>query len=573
MQNFQLPRRLAKVALAVLAGSLAWGSPSFAEQQAGNVATFSSPLSYRIYNILAAEMYLRDGKPGQAALHYLAVAQQDSDPKLAQKAAELAINAQDNQLVGRALDHWLKLEPASAEALQYRALSNLRAERYDEAAKDLVVIRKDVEQRDGHGLEFIVSLLALEPQGGKSYETFKRYVDTADKSAPAQLALASLALGAEKFTEALQAAETAKQSGNKEQKAQATHLASKALLALNRLDEAVKELEPVAASSKNSNLKLDYARMLILSDRRKEATPLYKQLYNSQPDNTDILYTLGLLHLEQKEFAFAEPLIKKLQQVPGRAEDANYFMGQLQEGLKHPKEAIAAYKGAVRHNNFGLEATSRVASLLEETEGAEAARQWLQDEAKSASSDSHKIQLLLVEGQLWHDKKQYQDAIASFDKALAIKADDFDVLYSRSLSREKMGDFAAAETDLRTLLTLQPDNATVLNALGYMLATNTDRFAEAEPLIRKALELRPTDAAIMDSMGWVAFRMGKQDEAESWLRKAFNQLPDPEVASHLVEVLSVAGKSAEAKTLLQDMLGKFPDDPLLLKVKEKLVGL
>ena len=147
------------------------------------------------------------------------------------------------------------------------------------------------------------------------------------------------------------------------------------------------------------------------------------------------------------------------------------------------------------------------------------------------------------------------------------------MLYSRALSQEKSGNFAAAETDLQAVLTLQPDNATVLNALGYMLAVNTQRYADATDLIGKALAARPDDPAVMDSMGWVLFRTGKLEEAENWLRKAYNLLPDPEVASHLVEVLIARGNKTEAKAILDTMLGKFPDDKLLLPFKAKLAGI
>jgi predicted Zn-dependent protease len=57
------------------------------------------------------------------------------------------------------------------------------------------------------------------------------------------------------------------------------------------------------------------------------------------------------------------------------------------------------------------------------------------------------------------------------------------------------------------------------------------------------------------------------------LRKAYQSLKDPEIASHLVEVLIKQGKQPEAKQVLQEMLVKFPQDPMLVKVKEKFVDL
>lgn len=548
------------------------GNTPFADQQVSNVATFSSPLSYQVYNILAGEMFVKQGNVAQAALHYVAAAQQATDPAIAQRAVELAMSAEDAPLAGRALERWITLSPDSTEAVQYQALANLRAEKYAEAVKDLVKIRDTAEKEAGHGFAFIVSLLALEPDANKSYETFKRYVESVDSSPPAQLALASFALKAEQFEVALQASQAAKKQGTAAEKAQAARLAAKALAGLGKLPEAIQEMEAIAKDSKDTELKLDYARLLILADRRVEALPIYQQLYAAFPDNLDILYTLSLLHLEQKSFTAAEPLITKLLSVPSRAADASYFMGQIHEGLQRPKQAIEVYQKAIG-GQYSREATLRIADLLVETASLASARDWLAAQVNATSDEARKVLLLQLDGQILHDQGQYAEAVKSFAKALAVKADDPDVLYSRALSTEKLGDFGKAEADLRAVLKLQPDNATVLNALGYMLAVNTQRYSEASDLITKALTGRPDDPAIMDSMGWVLHLSGKPQEAETWLRKAYTLLPDPEVASHLIEVLAVRGNKAEAQSILDTMLSKFPDDSLLLRAKEKLVGL
>jgi tetratricopeptide (TPR) repeat protein len=575
MRSFRLPPRIVSTVRLVLLGTCTFGGVSLADPppKAESVATFSSPLSYQVYNVLAAEMYARQGNTGQAALHYMAAAQQARDPKLAQRASELAVTSGDNVLSGRALALWAELDPKSAEARQYRVLTNLRAKNYDEALKDLVAVRDDVEKREGHGFEFIVSLLSLESGDDGTYETFKRYVGKVDGSVRAQLALASMALETGRFAEALKAGEAAKKAGNKQQQEQASRVIADAFMGLKEVGKAVDELEPVVKHSNDLGLKLDFGRMLILSDRRNEATPLYKQLYASQPENSDILYTLGLLYLEQKQYAYAEPLIRKLQQIPDRAADASYFLGQVYEGQKHPQEAIKAYQQALR-GSFSAESVGHIVSLLESTQNADAALKWLKEQqAQTGNDDAYKRRLLVVEGKMLHDLGKYQDALACFDQALQLKADDPDALYNRGLVDEKLGRFDAAEADLRALLKQQPDNPTVLNALGYMLVVNTQRYADAEKLIRKALEASPDDAAIMDSMGWVLFRSGKTAEAEKWLRKAYAGLHEPEVAGHLVEVLSAGGKSAEARNILQDMLGQFPDDEKLMSLKDKLVNL
>ena len=54
-----------------------------------------------------------------------------------------------------------------------------------------------------------------------------------------------------------------------------------------------------------------------------------------------------------------------------------------------------------------------------------------------------------------------------------------------------------------------------MNALGFTLADQTDRFDEAYGYLKRAIEIMPDDPAIIDSLGWVQYRMGNYDEAES----------------------------------------------------------
>lgn len=579
MPKNRLPHRFVSFTCLLFMSGYAVGKPNAAEPAAVSVqqavtdqAAFRSPLSFQMYNILAAEMYARKGNSAQAATHYVAAAEQNQDLGVTKRAAELAMHARENTLAERALNIWIKLEPNSAEARQYRTLLNIRLGKYDDAIPDLIFVRDEVEKKEGHGFEFIVSLLTLDSQSEPIYETFKRYVAKADQSPRAQLMLATMALNVGKAEEVLQAAAAVKKIGDESQKQQAARLSAKALISLKRLPEALAELEPIAKNAKNPEITLDYARLLMLANREPEATTLFKQLYEAQPDNAEILYSLGILYLAQKEYALAEPLIKKLQQVPDHAADANYFMGQLYEGRKQPTEALAVYQQAMG-GTFGADALGRVVGLLFEQKGLPAAREWLQEQAKSASSADRKSHLQLLEAQLLHEQKQYKEAVTVLNQAIQAKADDTELLYARALSQERLGDVAAAEADLKAALKLKPDDATYLNALGYMLVENTKRFTEAAELIDKALTKRPDDAAIMDSRGWVAFRIGRLDEAETWLRKAYDSLQEPEIASHLIEVLSLRGNVAEAKTILQQMLEKFPDDPMLVAVKQKITSL
>jgi tetratricopeptide (TPR) repeat protein len=82
-------------------------------------------------------------------------------------------------------------------------------------------------------------------------------------------------------------------------------------------------------------------------------------------------------------------------------------------------------------------------------------------------------------------------------------------------------------------------------------------------LIEKALQLAPEDPFITDSMGWVLYRMGKNKQALEYLRKAYKERSDPEIAAHLGEVLWVEGERGEAEKIWMEAAKKTPDNDAL----------
>ncbi len=580
MSRSRLSRRFLGLSMTLVVAGCTLGGESFADPAVAATrldpllpkTPFQSEVGYQMYNTLVAEMLIRDGKLKQAAQHYVMAASRSEDVSLVKRATETALQAEEPLLVKAALERWTTLEPDSVEARQYRILLNTQLKAYDAALDDMVWVRDFVEKKEKHGLEFVVSLLALESGSADAYEVFKRYAEKIDPSAKAQLIVATFALSANQPEAVLSATDAVQASGDDAQKEQGARLRSKALLALNRTDEAIATLQPIVKDTKDNDLKLDYGRMLIMADRREEARPVFKQLYATQPENADILYTLGLLYLEQEEYAFAEPLMKKLLNVPERKYEASYFLAQIYEGQQRLDDALAAYDDAL-NGDFAKDAVGRKSSLLLKEQGLEVARGWLAGLIEKASLPAEKVTALMADGQLLHDAGQYQAAIDSFNKAEQFGSSKRDILYARSLSYDRLGNVTQAEKDLQEVLKDDPEDADSMNALGYMLTVNTTRYDEARQLIEQSLALRPASPAVMDSMGWVMFKQGELEGAEKWLRQAFEKMEDPEVASHLIEVLSARGKRDEARQILQDMLVKYPEDKLLADVKERLVGL
>ncbi len=141
--------------------------------------------------------------------------------------------------------------------------------------------------------------------------------------------------------------------------------------------------------------------------------------------------------------------------------------------------------------------------------------------------------------------KRWQEASAELDKAEALATKPDDKLYVYFLrgslyDRQKM--YEPAEAEFRKALAIDPQNATILNYLGYMFADRGVRLPEALALIRKAVELDPQNGAFLDSLGWVYFKSGQYTLAEENLRKANERInTDPTVHDHLGEVYEKTG--------------------------------
>ncbi|MCW5775766.1 MAG: hypothetical protein KIS87_04895 [Phycisphaeraceae bacterium] len=145
----------------------------------------------------------------------------------------------------------------------------------------------------------------------------------------------------------------------------------------------------------------------------------------------------------------------------------------------------------------------------------------------------------------------------------------------------------------RAALRYNPEHAWSSNDLGYFLVERGEDMAEAERLLEQAYRLRPDEASIVDSLGWLRYRQGRfedwQDErgtrhegAISLLRRA-TQLPsgveNQTLHDHLGDALWAAGRKQEAisawqradrwATVALTRLVGQPDSPRAARLKEQ----
>ncbi|MDE5898090.1 MAG: tetratricopeptide repeat protein [Treponemataceae bacterium] len=92
-------------------------------------------------------------------------------------------------------------------------------------------------------------------------------------------------------------------------------------------------------------------------------------------------------------------------------------------------------------------------------------------------------------------------------------------------------------------LSADPENATALNGIGYVLACEDRDLAKALSFCKRAVEYSPDSAACLDSLGWVYYKLGLLADARKYLEQAaVLDRNNEKIAEHIRAVLSAEGK-------------------------------
>ena len=157
--------------------------------------------------------------------------------------------------------------------------------------------------------------------------------------------------------------------------------------------------------------------------------------------------------------------------------------------------------------------------------------------------------------------RRFPDAEQNLDKAeqLSTKDDDKEyVWFLRGSTYEREKRYADAEVQFKKVLSSDPQHASALNYLGYMLADQNTKLEEALGYIKHAVDLDPANGAYLDSLGWAYYRLGKYDLAEENLLKASQKInTDPTVHDHLGDLYQKTGRLKLAATNWERALNEW----------------
>ncbi|HET6566132.1 MAG TPA: tetratricopeptide repeat protein [Xanthomonadales bacterium] len=518
-----------------------------------------------MYRVMAAEMKGNDGDMEGAVGDYLAAAMESDDPQVAMRATRVAFAAQAWQQATMAADRWALLDPDNLSAHEAAAMSMLATADYAAAELHLRSILELAPDREA-AWGMVAGLLGRSASPEKAARLLETLLQSegAENNAAGVFAQSQLAVRLGEFEQAYSYAVRAVELEPKRE----NYLLWAGQLA-RRQEDPAKALEFTRRAwelnPRGHDITLAYADLLARSEQPDKA----RELLRDMDQTPDVLLTRILFELNVEDRSAAMAIYDEFAALDFEDEaEKAFFLGQSADALGLHRDAIENF-AKIQRGQYFLASRARTAELQAELGDIDGARQTLA--ILRAQPDSTVIeQSWLTEAQILQQAGQADIAIEVLTQALLQFPQSIAIRYSRALVAADQGNTELAESDLMFVLAQDSENAPALNALGYTLADQTDRLDEAEDLIRRAYELLPDDAAVTDSMGWVAFKQGRLEEAEEYLRKALSLDDNPEIAAHLGEVLWVMGRKEEAEKIWNAALETETNNKVLNNTIERL---
>lgn len=514
-----------------------------------------------MFDILLAEIAGQRGDMSVSVPRYLQAALLAQDPRVAERAVQIASYAKEYQAAERAARRWVELDPDSIEArkaLIALALNNGDRQEVITQLDYLLAISDDPEA----GYSLATTILAHEDDKNAALDAMEKLVAHNPDNPYAWMALSRIAVAAEQMDKALQAVNKA--LAVSPDLDSAILLKAQILVRLEQKEEATRLLaDAVGRHPESANLHFAYGRMLLDAEDLEGSREQFAMVVKLEPNNPDGLYSLALLELETGQYKAGEKHLLRLIEIDEGVQNAYYYLGYAK--LKQDDdEAALDWYSRVESGDYWSQAQLRIAEILVRQDDVDAMQNHMRILRQKDPAQS--VTYYLLEGQVLSDAKLYREAFELYDKALQASPENVDLLYAHSLAAEQLGKLEIAERDMRRILEMDPDNVRTLNALGYTLADQTDRYEEALVYINRAYAQEPDDPAIIDSLGWVHYRLGNLDEAQNLLQRAWNMTQDSEIGAHLGEVMWMQGDHEGARKIWEASRQTSPDNPVLLEV-------
>jgi tetratricopeptide (TPR) repeat protein len=265
--------------------------------------------------------------------------------------------------------------------------------------------------------------------------------------------------------------------------------------------------------------------------------------------------------IEKRNFAVAEPLLRKLVEKESASYVAWFDLGFVENALGKLDESIAAYRKSVAARPDVFESNLNLGLQLAKT-GQPDAETYLRA-ATHLKPTGHE-----AEGQYraWLslartiEKSRPEEALSAYQQAAALQPKEAEPHVSAGLILEQENKFANAEQEYKQALALDSRSSDAVLGLANIYMRGR-RFPEAENYLRKLLTDEADSAPVHIQLGRVLAAEGKTDAAIAELQAGTRMASGDQAAQReLAELYASSGKNDLAEAAYRTLLVTNPND-------------
>ena len=286
---------------------------------------------------------------------------------------------------------------------------------------------------------------------------------------------------------------------------------------------------------------------------------LISNLYSSEEDLNKSNFFLNLSYYLNPKFKFNLALIVE-----------NYYSNNQYEKVKK----------VLRNFNKNDEfyywfRTKKEAQIIIKEKGEEYGIDFIT--SKFDKIENPNLKILFDIANFYKNSKKYEKAVKYYSQIILLLNEDSefksDLLYRRGSSYERLKKFKKSDDDLINSMKYNPNDAYVLNYLGYSWLERDYKIDEAMRMLQKAYSIQNDDPYIIDSIGWAYYLINDYLEAEKYLKRALELMPDdPIVNDHYGDILWKLNRKLQARYFWNNVLGfEDADEDIIEKVNIKLI--
>ena len=518
-------------------------------------------------HVLQAEIALNRMDFLEAAREYRMAAELSSSVDIARQATRIASSYGFSQDALISAGRWLELDPENDEALFHLARLQLRVGNVRDSRRNF---RKLLERGEGPADERLLSLVGVltqeEPEGADEVMRWlaKPYKDSAN----AHYAAAVTALQVDDVEHSQKRALRAIELNPDWLRPKLLY--GRTLLVDGDPEAAIDYIARLIGDDPqpDPDARMELALVMMAAGRDDDALSQVNQIQYETGNQPDALRLMAILNFRQENLDAAWEDFQDLLSTGRHTMDALFYLARIADFRGESERAIRLYS-QVKDGSNTVTAQRRASALMAYQRGEPDAALTQLDEF-AQDNPGYAIDIVQAKAQLLASLDRFAEALTFYDQLIAFRPDNEGISLGRAELLLRMDRIDESVEQYRRAAKQWPESPLTLNALGYTLADHTDQYKEAEKLIRKALKYDPESAAIIDSLGWVLHKLGKHEEALTELKRAYEKLDDPEVASHMIEVLTALNRNDEAMDILLAAEEKAPSSPLLKDVRERL---